>query len=127
MTDLRNEAMMADSYELTQRDSGFRGKLAPYKKYFVDSSKSQKGSDPAGRPTNRKFYRTEKRNVVCHYWKKPGHMKSNCRELEMKNIYQAKTMALIRADGKVEPQSKAHTCPYLSIATGDWGPCDHVT
>ncbi|KAL2082452.1 hypothetical protein ACEWY4_022270 [Coilia grayii] len=112
VTDCRKAAMCADSYELTQKDMGIRTKPAAVTRPPAEQYRPREVSEAVYRPPDTKFQRVSSkmsrpfsasREVVCHYCKKPGHIKSSCPVLERKSsLRQEKTVALVSYDSHVE-------------------------
>ena len=120
--DCRKAAMAADSYELTHKDVPWRSKLGRLDRKFADEAEGPGGSvtktastavfssrDFVKKP-NRAFPdRTVSRGeVICHYCRKPGHMKSNCHALRRR---EGNPVALLASQPRVSFVDSLVTTP----------------
>lgn len=84
VTDLRQAALLADSYELTQ---GPRGASEVWPNHPQSPMISPQLSRPFVHP----------RDIICHYCKRVGHMKFECPALaQNSSAYQGKPMSLVQ-------------------------------
>ena len=90
--DLRKAAMLADSYELTQKEVVPRERPGVARRWPAEQSRPTEDRDVGYRSSSDKSYRgnlrssrsppwrdsREIREVICYHCRKPGHMKSSC-------------------------------------------------
>ena len=101
--DLREAAMLADSYELTQQEVGLRVRPGGARRWPTEQSRPREEGDGGYGPSSDRLYRgnrrfsryppwrdsREIREVICHHCRKPGHIKSSFR-CEGRNIIRAR-------------------------------------
>ncbi|KAL2099462.1 hypothetical protein ACEWY4_005942 [Coilia grayii] len=111
VTELRKAGMLADSYELTQKDVGWREKSAAMTRPPAEQHRPRDIREAVYRPTDTRFQRgnvnvsrpfPQSKEVICHYCKKAGHIKSSCPGLGRKSsFHQGKPVSLVKVDGNV--------------------------